>query len=408
MTAAINSFAMQPGGLRSVLKPAHSLPVLNRVVTENLGDGVMKKIYAVSALLISIFIGTSSIMAFGAAPLMIFDWERAVSLYKQGQFREAITEFRKVLDEAPAHPDSWKFIGLSYYQLKDYKAAIEPLEKALELKRKENRNDPDLYRALGQSHTLLKEYEKALPYFETLVRVQMNSAANFYLLGVTYANLNRPDAASDAFQKAVKLDPKDADSWYYLGVAHFRGARLNEAIASLRSGIAADPKNIEMLGLLAESLLRQGANESDEKKANSYYEEATRVATSLKNLREDAASLELLGRAFLSAKKYTNAEMILSRAIEVSKTPSATLYFNLGFAHAQNKSWARAAEMLAQSDKLNPGDFNTLYYLGYVYENMRRYQQALDAYNRAFEASGRNNAELKASIDRVTPLAKHP
>jgi superkiller protein 3 len=238
--------------------------------------------------------------------------------------------------------------------------------------------------------------------------MQMNVAANFYLLGVTYANLNRAGEASEAFQKAVKLDPKDADSWYYLGVAHFRGGRLDDAIAALRSGMAADPANVETLGLLAESLLRQGANESDEKKANSYYEEAIRVATSLKNLREDAASLELLGRGFLSAKKYTNAEMTLSRALEVSKPPSAALYFNLGFAHAQNKSWARAADMLAQADRLNPGDFNTLYYLGYVYENLRRYQQALDAYNRAFEASGRSNADVKASIDRVTPLAKHP
>jgi tetratricopeptide (TPR) repeat protein len=363
----------------------------------------MKKIIAVSALLFSISVATSA-----ATPFIKFDWERAVSLYKQGQFREAIAEFRKVLEEAPDHADSWKFIGLANYQLKDYKSAIQPLEKALELKRVANRNDPDLYRALGQSHMMIKSYEKALPYFQDLVRMQMNVAANFYLLGVTYANLNRAGEASEAFQKAVKLDPKDADSWYYLGVAHFRAGRLNEAIAALRSGMAADPTNVETLGLLAESLLRQGANESDEKKANSYYEEAIRVATSLKNLREDAASLELLGRGFLSAKKYTNAEMTLSRALEVSKPPSAALYFNLGFAHAQNKSWTRAAEMLAQADRLNPGDFNTLYYLGYVYENLRRYQQALDTYNRAFEASGRSNADVKTSIDRVTPLAKHP
>lgn len=363
----------------------------------------MKKIFAVSALLISI-----SISASASPPLVFFDWERAVSLYKQGQYREAIAEFQKVLEEAPDHPDSWKYIGLSYYQLKDYNAAIAPLEKALELKRKENRNDPDLYRALGQTHTLLKEYDKALSYFETLVRIEMNVAANYYLLGVTYANLNRQEEASAAFQKSVKIDPKDSDSWYYLGVADFRGGRLIEAIAALRSGVAADPSNPEILGLLAESLLRQGANESDEKKAGSYYEEAIRVATSLKNLREDGASLELLGRAFLSSKRYTNAEMTLSRALEVSKPPSAALYFNLGFAHAQNKVWARAAEMLTQADKLNPGDFNTLYYLGYVYENMRRYPQALDAYNRALETSGGANPDLKASIDRVTPLAKQP
>lgn len=363
----------------------------------------MKKTFAVSALLISI-----SGAALAAAPFFRFDWEKAVSLYKQGQFREAIAEFQKVLDEYPEHSDSWKYVGLSYYQLKDYKSAIQPLEKALAFKRKEGRNDPDLYRAIGQSHMLLKDYEKALPYFETLARIQMNVAANYYMLGVTYANLNRAEEASDAFQKAVKLDPKDSDSLYYLGVAYFRGGKLNEAIASLRQGVVADPKNIEMLGLLTESLLRQGANETDEKKANSYFEEAIRVATSLKNQREDAAAIELLGRAFLAAKKYTNAEMNLARALELTKTPSAALYFNLGFAHAQNKSWARASEMLAQADKLNPGDLNTLYYLGYVYENLRRYPQALDAYNRAYEASGRSNADLKASIDRVTPLAKQP
>lgn len=361
----------------------------------------MRKFFAVPVLLIFILV-----TGLAAASTVRFDWEKAVSLYKQGQFREAVTEFQKVLAEYPEHSDSWKFVGLAYYQLKEFQAAVEPLEKALELKRKEGRNDPDLYRALGQAYVSLKNYEKALPYFETLVRVQMNVAANFYMLGVAYANLNRPEDASDAFQKAVKLDPKDSDSWYYLGVQHFRNGRLNEAITALRSGLAADPKNAEMLGLLAESLLRQGANETDEKKANVYFEDAIRSATSLKNLREDAAALELLGRAFLAAKKYTNAEMTLGRALETSKNPSAALYFNLGFAHAQNKAWARAAEMLGKADKLSPGDFNTLYYLGYVYENLRRYPQALDAYTRAFEASGRSNVDVKASIDRVAQLAK--
>jgi len=335
-----------------------------------------------------------------------FDWEKAVSLYKQGQFREAIEEFQKVLDEYPEHSDSWKFVGLAYYQLKDYKSAITPLEKALALKRKEGRNDPDLIRALGQAHISVNQYNQALPYFETLSRMQMSVAANFYMLGVIYANLNRAEDSAEAFKKAVKLDPKDSDSWYYLGVQYFRNGKLNEAVASLRNGLSANPKNPEVLGLFVEALLRQGANETDERKANALFEEAIRAATTLKSVRDDATTGELLGRAYLAAKKYTNAEMTLARALETNKQPSAALYFNLGFAHAQNKSWARAAEMLAQADRLNPGDLNTLYYLGYVYENLHRYQQALDAYSRAYEAGGRSNTDLKASIDRVTPLVK--
>jgi tetratricopeptide (TPR) repeat protein len=335
-----------------------------------------------------------------------FDWERAVSLYKQGQYREAIAEFQKVLAEYPDHPDSWKFIGLSYYHLKEYQSAIEPLDKALALKRKENRVDPDLYRALGQSYLALNKYEAALPHLETLAQSQPNVAVNYHLLGVAYANLNRPEEAAAAFSKASKLDPKDGDSWYYMGVQQFRAGKFDEAITSLRSGLQAEPKNAEMLGLLAESLLRQAAGQTDERKANAAFDEALRIATNLKGIRDDAAAEELLGRAYLALKKYPQADAALTKALEGTKQPTAALYFNLGFTLAQTKSWPRAAEMFVNADKLNPNDVNTLYYLGFVYENQRRYPQALDAYTRAYEASGRSNADLKASIDRVTPLAK--
>ncbi|QQS46771.1 MAG: tetratricopeptide repeat protein [Acidobacteriota bacterium] len=351
-------------------------------------------------------------VAFLAAALAIvagagvFDWEKAVSLYKQGQYREAIEEFKKVLSEYPDHSDSWKFVGLAWYQLKEYSEATAPLEKALELKRKEGRNDPDIIRALGQAHLTLKAYEKSLPYLETLARVQMNVPANFYMLGVAYANLNRPEEAITSFEKAVKLDPADADSWYYLGVQYFRNGKIDKSVTALRGGLKSQPKNADMLGLLTEVLLRQGADTQEPKKASAIFDEAIRTGLALKAVRDNAETNELLGRAYLAVDKYTNAEMALARALETSKDPSAALYFNLGFAHAQNKSWARAAEMLARADRMNPGDLNTLYYLGYVYENLRRYPEALEAYSRAYEASGRSNADLKASIERVTPLAK--
>ncbi|MFN0112074.1 MAG: tetratricopeptide repeat protein [Blastocatellia bacterium] len=357
---------------------------------------------AMKKILCVVLLGAISISALAAG----FDWERAVSLYKQGQFREAIAEFQKVLTEFPDHPDSWKYVGLSYYQLKEYATAIEPLEKAMELKRKDNRLDPDLFRALGQSHLALNKFDKALPYFETLTKAQTNVAVNFHLLGVTYSNLNRPEEAAVAFRTASKLDPKDADSFYFMAVQQFRTGKLTDAIASLRAGLVAEPQNVEMLGLLAESLLRYAGNEADEKKSSPLYDEATRVAMNLKSVKDDAAAAELLGRAYLATKRFPQAEANLSKAVEGTKTPSAALYFNLGFAMAQNKSWPRAAEMFASADKLNPGDANTLYYLGYVYENQRRYPQALEAYTRAYESGGRSNADIKASIDRVAPFAK--
>ncbi len=370
----------------------------------------MKKFcVAISSFALALLLAAQLAAPTKAAPTIRFDWEKAVSLYKQGQFRAAITEFQTVLAEFPEHADSWKFVGLAYYQLKEYDPAVAPLEKALTIKRGEGKQDVDILQALGRIHVALQQYDRALPYFETLSKLQPNVAANFYMLGVIQANLNRAADSDAAFRAALKLDPKDGDTWYYLGVQQFRAGKFTEAANSLRNGLNATPKNTEMMGLLVESLLRLGANETDERKAQPLLDEAIRVATTLKTARpdkEDAASLELLGRAFLAAKKYTNAEMTLERALAASSHPSATLFFATGFAHAQNHAWVRAAEMLANADRLQPADFNTLYYLGYVFENQRKFAQALDAYNRAFEASGRSNADVKASIDRVAPLVR--
>ena len=333
-------------------------------------------------------------------------WDRAVSLYKQNQFREAIPEFKKVLEDVPAHADSWKYIGLSYFQLKEYDQALAPLNKTLELKKAEGKSNNEVLLTMGRCHLALNHYDQALPYLETLTKQQPDAAVGFYLLGFTYANLKRTNESVQALKTSLKLDPKDSDTWYYLGVLQYRAGNLDGAIEALRGGVTAAPTNIEMTTLLAETLVRRGLAEADLPKATALYDEAIKVAVKLKSLRDDAASTELLGRTYLAAKKYTSAELTLSRALTMAKAPSATLYFNLGLAHAQNKAWARAAEMLLQANRLNSADINTLNYLGFVYENQRKYPQALDAYNRAYEASGRNNAEIKEAIDRVTPMLK--
>lgn len=343
-----------------------------------------------------------------AAAVVTYDWERAVSLYKQGQFHAAIEEFRKVVAEFPNHADSWKFIGLAHYQLQEYGEAMPALQKAIELKTAEGKTDPDLLLALSRVQIALKKYDESLPFLEALAKQKPELASNHYMLGVAYANLNRSDDSIASFRTAVRLQPDDADAWQFLSIQLFKLNRLDEAAASLRKGLAVAPKRAEMLALLAETLIRRAVEEPNETKAAAQYDEAIRAAISLRQVREDAASLELLGRTQLAAKKYAAAEASLQRAVTLSSTPSAALYFNLGLAQAQLKSWQKAAESLSEADRLNPNDVNTLYYLGFVHENLRRFAQALDAYTRAWEAGGRTNADLKASIDRVAPFAKAP
>ena len=335
-----------------------------------------------------------------------FDWEKAVSLYKQGQYQAAIVEFQGVVAEFPTHSDSWKFIGLSYFQLQDFEKAIPPLEKALSLKQAEGKTDPDIVVALTRARLSLKQYDQALPYLENLAKTRPDVAANQYLLGVAYANMNRSEEAIAAFEKAVKAAPKDGDSWHYLALQQLRLGKTNEAIASLRSGLVAAPRHLEMSGLLAEALLRQADGDASEAKKTALTDEAVKVATSLKAARDDGPSAELLGRSLLAAKKYQLAEQMLGRAVSMLKPVPPALYFNLGLAQAQIKAWPKAIDSFTNADRLNPNDLNTLYYIGFVYENLRQFQQALDAYSRAYELSGKANPDIKASMDRVAPFAK--
>lgn len=346
------------------------------------------------------------ILTIGASGAGWFDWEKAVSLYKQGQYREAITEFERVLAEYPDHSDSWKFIGLSWFQMKEHARSIEPLEKALGLKRKEGRNDPELIRALGQAHLALGHYEQSLQYLETITRLQMDVPENHYLLGVAYANLNRTEESLTEFQKVLRLNPRDGETWYYLASQEYRAGKLREAMTTLRQGLAVVPKSPEMLALLAESLIRTGTGATDEKSAQSSFDEAVKTAQTLRTIREDAGTLELHGRALLAARKYQPATQTLARALEMTPQPTAIQCFNLGFAYARIKSWNRAVDLLLRSDRLAPNDRNTISYLGYVYENLHQYQPALEAYAKAYELGGKQDAELKASLDRVAALLK--
>lgn len=340
----------------------------------------------------------------GAKAAASFDWERAVSLYKQGRYQEAIREFEQVLSEHPDHPDSLKYIGLAWFQLKEYQRSIEPLTMSLQLKQREGRNDPELIRALGLATIALGRYEEALPFLETITRLQLDNPTNHYLLGVAFANLNRNEEAIFALRRSLQLNPRDTDTIQYLAGRLFHVGKVREAIGLLRRGIAIEPKKPEILGLLAESSLRAGTAESDERVAQADFNEAVRAAESLSAIRADGVTLELLGRAYLAAKKYRLAEVTLTRAIGMTTSPGAALFFNLGVAHARTKSWNRAVERLLEAKRLSPDDVNTLYYLGYVYENLRQYQLALEAYTKAWELGGRSNPELKASIDRVSVL----
>ena len=53
------------------------------------------------------------------------DWDSGVSHYKQQQYRQAISDFQKVADGHPDFANTYFYIGLSHFRLKEFGKSIE-------------------------------------------------------------------------------------------------------------------------------------------------------------------------------------------------------------------------------------------------------------------------------------------
>ena len=206
----------------------------------------------------------------------------------------------------------------------------------------------------------------------------------------------------------MALDAGNVAALQFLAGRSIREGRPAEAIPRLRTGLTNAPKQAELWGLLTEALLRQASELPDEKERRPLLEEAIRSATTLTSLREEPAAFELLGRAYLAASRYPQAETALTRSLTRQDQPGPSLYFQLGFVLVQLKSWRRAIEMLTRADQLVPRQVPTLSLLGFAYENERQYALAIEAYRRAYLASGETDADLQRTLERLTRLLSPP
>jgi tetratricopeptide (TPR) repeat protein len=76
---------------------------------------------------------------------------------------------------------------------------------------------------------------------------------------------------------------------------------------------------------------------------------------------------------------------------------------SLGWAYLRAGDLPRAAELLAESDRLEPGDAEILAHLGELYERQKDLDKALATYRRALdkEPSERLARDLKARVQAL-------
>src|SRR5215831_15184219 len=115
---------------------------------------MMTKLYSALMGCVLIFVSALSV---GAQ-----DWDHAVSLYNQKQYRPAIREFHALLKANPDAWQSWYYIGSSHFQLQSYEDAIDAFQNYLKSGAKDDKVQAAGSYYIGMSQYQLKQYDKAI------------------------------------------------------------------------------------------------------------------------------------------------------------------------------------------------------------------------------------------------------
>ena len=350
-----------------------------------------KKLFPIAAALL--------ITASFATSASAQEWDRAVSLFNQKQYRPAIREFHAVMRANPAAWQSWYYIGAGHFQLQGYEDSIDAFQNYIKGAEKDEKAQAVGHYFIGLSYFQLKQYDKAIPpllkHISISEKLQQKVEANARAaLGRSYIFTDRFNEAVPVFTAAVAESKTDANNYYYLGYAQQKLGRADQAIAALNQSLAINPKDVDSLSLLTDIYLSQARQKPPMLK------QAIASAERLLAAQDNERSWGKLGQAYLMDQQFAKAAPLLDKYAR-AHADSGSAWYNLGLAYSRSSQWKPAASALEQSARLTPTNVAALLELGYVYESDQINDKALSAYERAYEASGRRDETARASIERI-------
>jgi Flp pilus assembly protein TadD len=137
----------------------------------------------------------------------------ALRLANTGQLTDAISEFRKVLDEDRQNVLAHFYVGVCYYRMRRFDEAVTALNDTLSTAR----GYPPAEELLGSIWLLKKDYTRARQQFEHLAAAAPGNYGAHYNLGMLALQEGRSDEALRELQAASRADPNSAQAHSALG-----------------------------------------------------------------------------------------------------------------------------------------------------------------------------------------------
>lgn len=288
-------------------------------------------------------IAVASLAIFTLYPTPQRQFERAVSLEKQGKYAEALAEYKRLLPRIPvtqsdALSKTQTHMGECYWQLDQPNEALRMFEQAIESdggNLAARLHAGEIYLAGGLPQ---RGAEQAM----FVVAQQPNNVDALVLLASAYASVGKNELATTFFTRALQVDPSQAAVALHLADLWARGEQPGKAREVLQKGIASNPHDAG---------LRLALGRVEEHEGNlPAAEEAYRAAVLASDIPETNRRLA----QFLSRSgRHIEAELVLRRMdMRNPSLPSALADFEVIAGRAPNAAqrYLKELEILPAKD----------------------------------------------------------
>jgi len=285
---------------------------------------------------------------------------------QEGRFDRAIEQYRKALEEYPEDSDLYVAIGAAEFMKKNFKEAVNNLEKAESMNPEGIEGDVNQYEGL-----LNTKYLKWQIYYNGAVEYSKED----------------PEKAIELAKKSLDVeDPeKVSQSYNLLANIMLKVGKEEEAQDFLTKAIKADKDNVEAYMTMGHHYLSK--REPD--KAIKYFNEVIRIDSTRIQV------YELIGQAHLLKDEHDEAIKSLEKALSISKNDPTILY-NLMLANYRAKNYDAAinrGKEILELENVSPSVLTGTYnIMGQIYNDKKDYKNAVAIIKEAIE-KGVNNCD---------------
>jgi protein O-GlcNAc transferase len=163
--------------------------------------------------------------------------QSAIKYLQEGNLKFAEHLFRDILEVQPHNVSALHFIGVIYYEFKDYDSAIKYIRKALQF----GPNYVDAYNNLGLVLEETNRRDEAIMCYEKAVALNPNFDRAHYNLGTALKEKWQIDDAIKHYQIALQLNPCFVEAYNNMGLALQDQGNLEEAERYFRLALQMKP-----------------------------------------------------------------------------------------------------------------------------------------------------------------------